>query len=372
MNPHRKGQAGNPVSTGMQSSTLTPQFNTHFILPYGLRLQQKVGMVEITNVVDAGATVVYTANNNYSAGNTVSIYYVNPVAYNLQNATILSATSTTFTITSAATGTYISGGVAQRTGSIPVTIPAGINFVYAIAVGSGGSGGTSQGGGGGGVAWGWTIATSFCLIANSGGVGYTRYGNVIAGGGAPGASVAGGAFLGGGGGGGSSGIDSTSGSTNYWGIPGGGLSLANSRTKGFFGSGGGGGGGSGSIEIAGAGGDGISGGGGAQHNRVGSGTNTGGAGGDGLVGGGGGQATTTTGTRIGGLGGNGVNILTGVKTTGGGRTTGVNTNGAGGGGAGIAGNGSNASGITGGIGGLGGGGGGNNANGGAGILYLFY
>ena len=75
-------------------------------------------------------------------------------------------------------------------GTTSVTIPAGITFVYAIAVGGGGGGSSGSGGGAasaGGVAWGWTLATSSCVVG-TGGVsaaagGYTRYGNVIAGGG---------------------------------------------------------------------------------------------------------------------------------------------------------------------------------------------
>jgi len=360
-----------------------PWLNTHFVLPYGLRLQQKVGMVDITNVEDLGATVRYTANNNYSAGDIVSIYNVDPVAYNLQRATILSATSTTFTITTAATGTYVSGGTAQKTGEIAVTIPAGITFVYAIVVG-GGHGGVNIGGGGaGGVAWGWTIAPSTCLIGaggGSGGIGApTRYGNIMASGGGNG--------LGGAGIGANSTSDSgSSGVQNYWGIPGGsgGTMASNLGVKGQ--SGGGAGGGSAAFtngNIGGAGGDGISGGGGGRSWGGGSGTNTGGAGGNGLVGGGGAGANNTSGTRIGGAGGNGYNILTGTITTGGAGTTGTNTNGAGGGGGGIAGNGFAALGTNGGQGGLGGGAGGGQGvtgasplgtggSGGAGILYLFY
>ena len=95
-NPNRRGQAGNPVSTGMQGDTYTPFTNTHFVLPYGLRLQQT-----------------------------------------------------------------------KNAGDTSVTIPAGINFVYAIAVG-GGAGGTSSGGGAGGIAWGWTLATSSCVVGAGG------------------------------------------------------------------------------------------------------------------------------------------------------------------------------------------------------------
>ena len=52
-------------------------------------------------------------------------------------------------------------------GTTSVTIPAGITFVYAIAVGGGGGGGGSgfgSGGGGGGISWGWTLATSSCVV----------------------------------------------------------------------------------------------------------------------------------------------------------------------------------------------------------------
>ena len=124
-NPNRRGSAGNPVSTGMQGDTYTPFTNTHFVLPYGLRLQQT-----------------------------------------------------------------------KNAGDTSVTIPAGINFVYAIAVGGGGGGGTTttNGGGAGGIAWGWTIATSSCVVgagaASNGTSGYTRYGNIIAGGGLQGWGLA--------------------------------------------------------------------------------------------------------------------------------------------------------------------------------------
>ena len=220
----------------------------------------------------------------------------------------------------------------KNAGDTSVTIPAGITFVYAICVGGGGGGGnvtSSYGGGGGGMAWGWTLATSSCVIgagaaANTANTGYTQYGHIIAGYGGTGNLQAG--LLGGGGGGANA--TTNGGGTNYWGIPGG---LGGQSTSTVKGIGGGGAGSSISYGISAS--SGISGGGG------------GGSGGAGLIGGGG-----TT-----GLGGKGVNILTGATYT----PTGS-------GGAGIAGNGSGATG------GLGGGGGGGGGSGGAGILYLFY
>jgi hypothetical protein len=74
----------------------------------------------------------------------------------------------------------------KNAGDTTVIIPAGITFVYAIAVGGGGGGNASGSGGAGGVAWGWTLANSTCIVGTGGnnGIGnYTRYGNIIAGGG---------------------------------------------------------------------------------------------------------------------------------------------------------------------------------------------
>lgn len=66
----------------------------------------------ITNVSGTGTVVTYTANNTFSAGDIVSISAVNPVAYNLLNVQIATASSTQFTVSNAATGSYVSGGEA--------------------------------------------------------------------------------------------------------------------------------------------------------------------------------------------------------------------------------------------------------------------
>jgi hypothetical protein len=68
--------------------------------------------------VPSTGVVEYTTSlpHNLSAGDIVSIYGVNPTAYNLQNVTIASTpTATTFRVSNAATGTYVSGGFAKRT-----------------------------------------------------------------------------------------------------------------------------------------------------------------------------------------------------------------------------------------------------------------
>jgi hypothetical protein len=385
-NPNRRGQVGSPVSTGLQGSDYTPNSQTSFFLPHGLQLRHAVGQAIITNVTTSGGVVTYTAANNFSVGDTVSIYGVSPVAYNLQNVTIASPVSSTqFRVTNGATGAFVSGGIAQKTGLQNVTIPSGITWVYAICAGPGGSSGAS-GNGGGGLSWGWTLAVSTCMVGQAissetipDSTKYTRYGHIIAGSG-------GSTDIGSSGEGGHSTTTGVDGSTNYYGTPGG--SGGTTSVLATMGAGGGGGNGvsrsDGANATAGSGANGISGGGGGSifRSSILTGDSTGGDGGSGLIGGGGGSGgTSSTGLLTGGSGGNGINILTGAVTTGGSGTTGTGSDGAGGGGAGIAGNGSNAIGNEGGLGGLGGGGAGGNGFGGtstalgvggAGVIYLFY
>jgi hypothetical protein len=66
----------------------------------------------LTNVSGNGTTVTYTCDNAFVVGQTVSIDGVIPNVYNLQNKTIATRSSTSFTVTNGATGTYISGGIA--------------------------------------------------------------------------------------------------------------------------------------------------------------------------------------------------------------------------------------------------------------------
>jgi hypothetical protein len=73
------------------------------------------GPSNITNISSNGTTVTYTSANNFSTGNIISIYGNNPSAYNLSNVPVASATSTGFTVTNAASGTFVSGGEAFKT-----------------------------------------------------------------------------------------------------------------------------------------------------------------------------------------------------------------------------------------------------------------
>lgn len=70
--------------------------------------------VLVTDASDDGGTITYIGKNYYSSGDIVSIYGLSTTAYNLTNATISSATSTQFTVSSIATGTAVTGSTSGR------------------------------------------------------------------------------------------------------------------------------------------------------------------------------------------------------------------------------------------------------------------
>lgn len=74
-----------------------------------------VEQATITNVTANGTAISYIANNTFEVGDTITITGTNVLAFNIQNATIASVSSTSFTVNSTATGTYTSGGLATRT-----------------------------------------------------------------------------------------------------------------------------------------------------------------------------------------------------------------------------------------------------------------
>jgi hypothetical protein len=69
----------------------------------------------VTAASAAGGTVTYTANNNYTAGQTVNISGLSTAAFNLSGVTIATASSTQFTVTNAATGTAVTGATGSAT-----------------------------------------------------------------------------------------------------------------------------------------------------------------------------------------------------------------------------------------------------------------
>ena len=69
----------------------------------------------ISNVAALSGTITYTAVNTFTAGDIVQITNVNPVAYNIADATIATADATSFKVVNADTGTYVNGGYATKT-----------------------------------------------------------------------------------------------------------------------------------------------------------------------------------------------------------------------------------------------------------------
>ena len=81
----------------------------------------------ITNVSGNGTTVTVTVGTGsispFVAGRSVTITGVNPVAYNISGTVASVNTGAgTFTITNAATGTYVSGGTATITSDVTITV----------------------------------------------------------------------------------------------------------------------------------------------------------------------------------------------------------------------------------------------------------
>jgi len=66
----------------------------------------------ITNAIGDGSTITYTSINTFSVGDVVNITEISPSNFNISNATIVSRTSSDFTISNTYAGTYMSGGYA--------------------------------------------------------------------------------------------------------------------------------------------------------------------------------------------------------------------------------------------------------------------
>lgn len=74
--------------------------------------------VVVTAASANGTVVTYTANNSFSSGQSVSINGLSTSAFNLQNVTIASATTSQFTVNSNATGTAVTGATATAIANI--------------------------------------------------------------------------------------------------------------------------------------------------------------------------------------------------------------------------------------------------------------
>ena len=104
------------VNDLLVSGDLTVSGTTTTVLSQNTRINENLlylnegGESTITNAVGNGTTVTFTADNTYSVGYTIDITGVNPSSFNLVDAYVTSADSTSFTVTSTVTDTYVSGG----------------------------------------------------------------------------------------------------------------------------------------------------------------------------------------------------------------------------------------------------------------------
>ncbi len=91
----------------------------------------------ITNASGDGSTITFTGANTFEAGQNVVIKNVNPIEYSVGATTIVSATATEFTVSGSASATYVSGGVANSNGWLPISNTAGAEFRNSTIMGNG-------------------------------------------------------------------------------------------------------------------------------------------------------------------------------------------------------------------------------------------
>ena len=97
---------------------LTVNGTTTTVLSQNTRINENLlylnegGESTITNAVGNGTQVTYTADNDYSVGYTVDITGVTPSSFNGIDIEVIASDSTSFTIASTNTDTYVSGGEA--------------------------------------------------------------------------------------------------------------------------------------------------------------------------------------------------------------------------------------------------------------------
>ena len=109
------------TSTVLQGNNITFTDNM-------LYLNQGVS-ANITNISGNGTHIIFTANNNYSAGWDVSVTNVDPSSYNGDYQNIISANGTHFVVANTNTASYISGGTARGKSDVnpDIGLAAGYN-----------------------------------------------------------------------------------------------------------------------------------------------------------------------------------------------------------------------------------------------------
>jgi hypothetical protein len=123
------------LALGIGSTTVNSEGNDTKLDFEFYRLPATLSSVDIrsaniTGAAGNGTVITYTADNNFSVGQTIKITGISPAQYNLSSAVIASATNTQFTVTNSSTGTYTSGGYASSYSVIyKATIPQDISGV---------------------------------------------------------------------------------------------------------------------------------------------------------------------------------------------------------------------------------------------------
>jgi hypothetical protein len=98
-------------SVGGTSTTITAQ---NLSITDNMIFLNQGALETITNAVGNGANVVYTTStNNYQVGFNVIITGMTPSSFNNTGAAVIAANSTSFTIASSVTDTFVSGGTAR-------------------------------------------------------------------------------------------------------------------------------------------------------------------------------------------------------------------------------------------------------------------
>ena len=69
--------------------------------------------ITITNAVSSGGNTVYTASNTLQVKDRVTVQGISPTGYNVENAIVTAANSTSFTISRTVSSSYSSGGTAE-------------------------------------------------------------------------------------------------------------------------------------------------------------------------------------------------------------------------------------------------------------------
>jgi hypothetical protein len=83
----------------------------------------------VTTASGNGTSITYTANNNFTVGQYVTVTGMLPSQYNKTDYVITARTSTTFTVASGSTGTVTRGGTATAPNLIISELPmTGVNF----------------------------------------------------------------------------------------------------------------------------------------------------------------------------------------------------------------------------------------------------